>query len=289
LLLTFSATLAKTNAVRPGEMGARETRQKSYYNLAQAVSKTKPGFHPYSRVESLELPPPRAPKVSRPSTPQTPPGPYLDEESRLYSGGSALFSDDIIELERPVLFSHTAAAKKAEMIERFVEQWDQPMTICLESIYEKYREYLLSIQANHFGEYSNELREHVSSTIDNQIRRSFQSTLTKARGALEMEKLGLTLHETDLTAQKKKYIADYKKIFCPRGRQAADDSVVDMISEVQAYFEVSHKRFVDSICLLVEFDFIQKLPSEMPGALIEMLDLSQADARDRCARWLQKA
>jgi len=206
----------------------------------------------------------------------------------MLSNGPVFYCENIVEPERPVLFSHTAAAKKAELIEAFVERWEDPMKNCLDLVFENHKSHLASVQAGHFGKYSHELRELLSSTIDNLLSQNFKSALVKAQGVLEMEKMGFTLNEKDFTTHQSRMVAYYKRVRSGHRGQQADDSVVEMMSEVQAYFEVAHKRFIDNISLLVEFDFIQGLQSKIPDALIDTVNLGAPDARSRCVQLLQK-
>ncbi|KDQ11083.1 hypothetical protein BOTBODRAFT_465464 [Botryobasidium botryosum FD-172 SS1] len=189
------------------------------------------------------------------------------------------------QIHRSTLCIQAAAVKKAGLIEGFVQGWAQPTDACLDLVLADYKQRVRVMQTAHFAKYSPQIREKFSSATDGTISQRFKLILAKAPGFLGKESLGLTFNDKDFTLQKSLMIEKYKTTRaapCPHGTQKADDSVVEMMSEVQAYFEVSHKRFIDSVALLVEFDFVRGLQSEIPNALIDSLDIGAAGAYARC-------
>jgi len=193
-----------------------------------------------------------------------------------------VYINDITGPERSTLPIHAAAAKRAELIECFVKRWARPMIACLQLVLEHYKQHTASIQAAHFEKYS-ALGEKLSSVLEVAISKRLSSAIEKAKDLIKMEMLGLTLNDKDITTQQELMLTKHTNTTCP---VPVDSSVLTLIAEIEAYFEVAHKRFVDNICLLVEFDFIRKLQSEIPGVLIDMLNLGATDARDCCSRWL---
>ncbi|KDQ11084.1 hypothetical protein BOTBODRAFT_35621 [Botryobasidium botryosum FD-172 SS1] len=305
LILAFAATLRESNLPDSRFKGAREnkqSRQGFYHNLAETIRDTRPQLFPFFKSNTPSAQPAarnmrrhvwsprpahhrgRSRSISPPRTPSP-----AEKAPDIVFNGPTFYCDDIVEPERPVLFSHAAAAKKAELIEAFVERWDEPAKNCLDLVFENHKSHLAAVQALHFQKYSRELCELFSSTIDGLLEQNFESVLAKAQTIIEMEKMGFTLNDQDFTTHQNRMVAYYKGVRARQTGRPADDSVVEMLAEVQAYFEVAHKRFIDSFSLLVEFDFIQGLLSKIPDALIDAVSLGSPDARSRCNQLLQRS
>ncbi|KDQ11089.1 hypothetical protein BOTBODRAFT_177566 [Botryobasidium botryosum FD-172 SS1] len=291
LVLAFSVMLRESNFPESRVKGAREnrrSRQRLYHNLSQKIGATRPQFHPYfktkplssattptdayesdTEVDSWETPSP-CPQESTLPTP-------TDQEQGTVSSGPVLYCEDLMESESPALFSDTFSAKKAELIEGFIEKWEKSMEKCLELVFEEYRLYLTSMLGVHFGKSINDLISHYHNAAS-----------TKARSIFEAEKMGFTFNMECFTAHKNQMLTYYRESRRRHNYQGASDSLVEMISEVQAYFEVAHRRFIDNISLLIETTFIHGLQSTIPDVLVDTIDLGSPDARSRCARMLEQ-
>ncbi|KAG6811611.1 hypothetical protein H0H92_006626 [Tricholoma furcatifolium] len=66
------------------------------------------------------------------------------------------------------------------------------------------------------------------------------------------------------------------------------ETEIKVMSEVRGYFQIAYKRVIDIIPSLIDLLFVKAIAKDMQGSLISKLSLGTADARQRCAQYLEE-
>ncbi|KAF8579720.1 hypothetical protein K439DRAFT_370392 [Ramaria rubella] len=195
---------------------------------------------------------------------------------------------------------------KLQLIDRFTQKWFGPADKCLEGVREKTVIKVLELLQHHFKRFSR-LENLVTPLILEEVGSFHSRTKTMVKTLLTFENSPYTQNTEDYTAFRDKKLSFYKaERNLPKGglyhnapyqqnaltalrnigynveisdleklrsRDQFEEELI-VAAEVDAFFQVSHKRIIDTIPQAIDHIFLRALARDMDKTLMEKLGVS---------------
>ncbi|PPQ85696.1 hypothetical protein CVT25_002730 [Psilocybe cyanescens] len=191
------------------------------------------------------------------------------------------------------------------LVLQYTSLWKEPSLRCFQDITKNTREFLDVLLREHFGRYK-ELERYMRGLIFSEHETHIKKTHRVLERLLELESTPLyTLNLTSYALEKNTWLSKYKNMYqptnrvlvpshsyfevgtrqllpiiypfppsAPTSRPAAStwDDEINVMADVQAYFQVAHKRIIDYIPLTIEHELNQAFATSINRTLLRAFE-----------------
>ncbi|GJJ07916.1 hypothetical protein Clacol_002122 [Clathrus columnatus] len=256
--------------------GIREAQNK----FREAIRDTAPVFQPYDRAEEDYI-----------SRSPTPIGalPIISTEKIMYLNEISAMASRAVTRELPGFYPFHVVQ---DLITRSTEQWKIPAMILISDMFKVVCDHQAQVISGYFAKYTSGGLCHIIRKSVNEYMQARKEKLEdQIKWLLQLESTAFTLNESLFLSYKVDSLEQHNNTLRNRSypRIEEKNSALTIITTVEAYFQVSHKRFVDNVPLAVDHGLVRIEKRAIQEALCTGLKLSGPDAFERCAKFLAES
>ncbi|KAH9475551.1 Interferon-induced GTP-binding protein Mx [Psilocybe cubensis] len=197
---------------------------------------------------------------------------------------------------------------------QYTSLWKQPSLLCFDDIVDNTRDFINVLLQENFGRYK-ELERYMRGFVFSEYEAHVQKTRRILERYIEHESTPMYTLNDSYTKEKATWVSKYKSMCAgfnsypspayinagswdplhilyhfpppaPTNRPAAStwDDEINLISGVQAYFQIAHKRFIDYIPLTIEHELNQRFATSIHqtvlNAFVKKVQSGEVDLQD---------
>ncbi|KIJ53719.1 hypothetical protein M422DRAFT_222407 [Sphaerobolus stellatus SS14] len=271
--------------------GDRKTRANQFQAIKAArntfrakIRATAPRFRPFSSKE-VDL---TEPETKRPPSPQ-PAFLKLEEGDYQPSSQKPLFLDEVMDKiesatsrELPGYFPFSVVQ---DLISDSVARWKVPALELLEEIYKIVSDNQQSSVEAYFQNYTGGGLHHaVVNIMHEYTQKRREAAERQVKWLLSLEERAWTLNKQLYEYYKTEFLDLYQER--PQTYKAGDteQSALDIMATVRAYFQVAYKRFIDTVPLAIDQELILIDKRVLQEALSLGLKITDSRAQESCRK-----
>ncbi|GJJ07887.1 hypothetical protein Clacol_002093 [Clathrus columnatus] len=180
-----------------------------------------------------------------------------------------------------------------DLITRSTEQWKIPAMIFINDMFKVVFGHQARVISSFFAKYRSGGLYHTVRKLVNEYTQARKEKLEdQVKWLLQLESTAFTLNESSFLSYKNKSSKqhdDIRKNHPHYPSTDEKDSALAIITTVEAYFQVAHKRFVDNVPLAIDHGLIRIEKRDMQEALCKGLKVTGPNASERCSRFLAES
>ncbi|KAF8586086.1 hypothetical protein K439DRAFT_1652711 [Ramaria rubella] len=244
------------------------------------------------------------PATPHPSIPSSPLAEFCDLAGDVTENAlDPVYLNDVVQKVKRATTRELPGYFPFRVIQDFItsstNQWMEPATSLVESIYTIVFEHHKMLIDKHFGKFTaGGLRQAVLKIVQEFMDKRREEVLRRVEWLLELEAHVFTLNKHYLDDYREKFLARYKEErqqhFGRHVRLPApepwnpDQYGLEIMATVRAYFQVAYKRIVDTLPLAIDRELVRVQKRHVQEAVSSGLDIIGPETHERCAKLLSE-